>query len=74
MTWDIDAEWKYQEGFGSEVEVQFIAEDKERTRVILEHRKLEAYGDKAEMMRAMFDGDQAWIGTLRAFAAVAEKR
>ena len=74
MTWDINAEWKYQEGFGSEVEVQFIAEGSERTRVILEHRKLEAYGDKAEMMRAMFDGDQAWIGTLQAFAKVAEKR
>jgi len=72
LAWDINAEWKYQENFGSEVEVRFIAESKERTRVILEHRKLERYGDKAEMMRAMFDSADAWAGTLAAFAKAVE--
>jgi hypothetical protein len=25
LTWDINGEWKYQEGFGSEVEVRFVS-------------------------------------------------
>jgi len=74
LAWDINAEWKYQAGLGTEVEVRFIAEDKERTRVVLEHRKLERFGDKAEMMRAMFDGEGAWGDTLAALAKAAERR
>jgi hypothetical protein len=31
LTWDINAEWKYQEGFGTEIEVRFEAEGRERT-------------------------------------------
>jgi hypothetical protein len=43
------------------------------TRVVLEHRKLELFGDKAEMMRAMFESENAWAGTLAAFAKVVEQ-
>jgi hypothetical protein len=43
------------------------------TRVVLEHRKLELFGDKAEMMRAMFESENAWAGTLAAFAKVIER-
>ena len=71
LSWDINAEWKYQRGLGTEVEVRFVSEGPEKTRVVLEHRKLERFGDKAEMMRAMFDGEGAWIATLEAFATVA---
>jgi uncharacterized protein YndB with AHSA1/START domain len=73
LTWDINAEWKYQEGFGTEIEVRFEAEGRERTRVVLEHRKLERFGDKAEMMRAMFDLPDAWQGTLGALVRAAEQ-
>jgi uncharacterized protein YndB with AHSA1/START domain len=73
LAWDINADWQYQEGFGTEVEVQFVAEGKERTRVVLEHRKLERFGDKAEMMRALFESEGAWIGTLAALAQAAER-
>jgi hypothetical protein len=72
LSWDINAEWQYQADLGTEVEVRFVAESKERTRVVLEHRKLERYGDKAEMMRALFESEGAWSGTLAAFAQVAE--
>jgi len=41
---------------------------------VLEHRKLERFGDKAEMMRAMFDGEGAWGDTLAALAKAAERR
>ena len=73
LSWDINGSWQYQPGFGSEVEVLFVAEAAERTRVTLEHRKLERFGDQAEMMRAMFDGPGAWIDTIAALAAEAEK-
>jgi len=71
LAWDINAEWKYQAGLGTEVEVRFEAEGHDRTRVTLEHRKLGRFGDKAEMMRALFDGDGAWMQTLEAFGRVA---
>ena len=73
LSWDIGADWKPDPGLQTEVEVRFIAEAAERTRVELEHRKLERYGDKAEMMRALFDGPGAWIDTLQAMGRLAEQ-
>ncbi len=74
VSWDISADWKYDPTLATEVEVRFIAESDERTRVELEHRKLERYADKAEMMRAIFDSPEAWIRTLQAMAKVAEEK
>ncbi len=73
LQWDLNAEFKYQAGLGTEVEVRFMAESAQRTRVVLEHRKLERYGDKAEMMRAMFDSEDAWMSHLAAMAKAAER-
>ena len=56
LSWDLDPEWKYVAGLGTEVEVRFVPEGEDRTRVILEHRRLERYGDKAGMMRRIFEG------------------
>lgn len=72
LAWEINEEWKYQPGLDTEVEVRFIADGAERTRVVLEHRKLERFGDKAEMMRAMFEGENAWAGLLAELAKAAE--
>lgn len=72
LAWEINAQWQYERGLGTEVEVQFLKEGPEKTRVVLEHRKLQRYGDKAEAMRAMFEADGAWISTLRALAKAAE--
>ena len=74
LTWDINAEWKYQAGFGSEVEVTFAPEGAEATRVVLEHRKLEVFGEKAEQIRAMMDGPGAWGDTLALMAKAAEAK
>ena len=68
LSWDIGADWQYDPLLGTEVELTFVAEGPERTLVMLEHRKLERYADKAELMRAMFDSDDAWLATLKAFA------
>jgi len=72
VSWDIGSDWKYDPNLGTEVEVEFIAESDEKTRVQLEHRKLYRFGDKAEMMRAMFDSDGAWVATLAAMARQTE--
>jgi hypothetical protein len=55
----------------TEVEVRFIAEGAERTRVELEHRLLENYGEQAEMMRSIFDSDGGWTGIMARFATQA---
>jgi uncharacterized protein YndB with AHSA1/START domain len=66
LSWNINAQWQYDPSFLTEVEVRFVEEGAERTRVELEHRKLERYADQAQMMRGIFDSDQGWLGVLRA--------
>ncbi len=41
-------------------------------RVDLEHSKLEAYGQRAEEVRAKIDNEKGWNGLLKLFAAEAE--
>ena len=71
LAWQITPEWKFDAGLHTEVEVRFTAEDDVRTRVDLEHRKLENYGELAEQMRAIFGSDDGWGGLLRRFADAA---
>ena len=70
LAWQINAQWQYDPDFETEVEIKFIA-DGTGTRVELEHRDLERYGEQAETMRATFDSDGGWNGLLAAFAGVA---
>ena len=58
-------------GCQTKVEVTFTPEGPDRTRVELEHRGLDAYGDKAQQMRDMFDSPGAWQTTLEQYAQVA---
>jgi uncharacterized protein YndB with AHSA1/START domain len=74
LSWDIGADWKPDPALGTEVEVNFIAETPERTRVEVEHRKLERYGEHTEMMRAIFEAPGAWGTQLEAMKRVAEQR
>jgi uncharacterized protein YndB with AHSA1/START domain len=71
LAWQISAEWRYDADIESEVEVRFVAESETRTRVELEHRGLEAYGDQAQHMQAIFDSPQGWGRLLEAFARAA---
>lgn len=73
LAWEINADWKHDPSIANEVEVKFIAEGRERTRVELEHRKIERYGDKADAMLKAFDSPDGWAGILRAMAQAAEK-
>src|ERR1700694_791183 len=66
MTWDINSQWKPDSTINSEVEVRFIAEGANATRVELEHRKFEQMGAEAgESMRN--DVERGWPGMLERF-------
>jgi hypothetical protein len=53
--------------------VRFRPEDGDRTRVVLEHRDLEAYGNDAAAMKETFEDPGAWTTTLSAYATGARK-
>ena len=72
LTWQITAEWRFDAGLVTTVEIRFAEDEPGRTRVELEHRDLERFGTEAERMRQMFDGPQAWAGTLAAYAGAFE--
>jgi uncharacterized protein YndB with AHSA1/START domain len=68
LAWEISAEWKPDPGIHTQVEVRFTPEDDGRTRVDLEHRGLESFGERAEQMRAIFGSDDGWNRLLGRFA------
>jgi uncharacterized protein YndB with AHSA1/START domain len=62
FTWDISPYWQIEADLSraSEVEVRFIEESSERTRVELEHRHLDRHGEGWEGLREGVAGDQGW--------------
>jgi hypothetical protein len=71
LSWEISAEFRSDPKIQSEVEVLFVAEGPETTRVMLEHRKLEQFGANAGMMKAAFDSENGWGSLLQVFASAA---
>jgi uncharacterized protein YndB with AHSA1/START domain len=69
ISWDISPQWTVEPDHEktSEVEVRFIAEAPDRTRVELEHRNLERHGDGWDSVRDGVDGDNGWPLYLRRF-------
>jgi uncharacterized protein YndB with AHSA1/START domain len=72
LAWQITSQWKYDPTFLTEVEVRFIADGPKKTRVELEHRNLERYGEGALELRKGIDAPEGWGRTLETFARVAE--
>lgn len=70
LSWDISPQWQIESDPNktSEWEVRFIAETANRTRVELEHRKLERHGDGWQGVRDGVAGDQGWPLYLRRYA------
>ena len=68
LTWDISAEWQPDPDLKTEIEVRFIAESNDTTRVELEHRKLDRYGARRDEMRRIFDTEGDWGRLLQMFA------
>jgi uncharacterized protein YndB with AHSA1/START domain len=69
LIWQLTADWKYDGNLITEVEVRFIPDGTGATRVELEHRNLERYGDRAEFLRGQIDSEGGWTGLLELFAA-----
>ncbi|HEY2650784.1 MAG TPA: SRPBCC family protein [Solirubrobacteraceae bacterium] len=72
FSWDISPQWQIESDLErtSEVEVRFIAESPERTRVELEHRNLDRHGDGWDGMRDAIGGEGGWPLYLERFGAV----
>jgi uncharacterized protein YndB with AHSA1/START domain len=71
LAWQIGAQWHFDADLVTEVEVRFDPVGPDRTRVELEHRDLDRYGDTQEQMRASLDSEGGWQGLLEAFARAA---
>jgi uncharacterized protein YndB with AHSA1/START domain len=72
FSWDISPHWQLETDPDktSEVEVRFIPEAPERTRVELEHRNLDRHGAGWEGLRDGVEGGDGWPLYLRRFADV----
>lgn len=72
ISWDISPQWQIETDPAktSEVDVRFIAEAPNRTRVELEHRNIDRHGDGWESVREGVDADQGWPLYLQRFADV----
>jgi uncharacterized protein YndB with AHSA1/START domain len=68
FSWDISPHWQIEtdQAKTSEVEVRFLAETAERTRVEIEHRHIERHGPGWEGVRAGVD--QGWPLYLQRYA------
>lgn len=73
FSWNISPQWQIEteRGRTSEVEVRFIPQGPERTKVELEHRHLDRHGDGWEPMRDAVGSPGGWDRGLEALAALA---
>jgi uncharacterized protein YndB with AHSA1/START domain len=70
FSWDISPQWQIETDLErtSEVDVRFISETDERTRVELEHRNLDRHGEGWESERDAVDSEGGWPLYLQRFA------
>ena len=72
FSWDINPQWRVEtdQAQTSEVEVRFIAENPDRTRLELEHRHLDRHGPGWESVSDGVAGDAGWPLYLDRYAAL----
>ncbi len=72
FSWDISPQWQVESDPArtSEVEVRFVPESPQRTRVELEHRNLDRHGPGWEAARAGVDSEGGWPLYLQRFGAL----
>lgn len=72
ISWDISPQWQLESDPDrcSEVEVRFVAETPQRTRVELEHRNLDRHGTGWESEREAVDSQGGWPLFLSRFTAL----
>jgi uncharacterized protein YndB with AHSA1/START domain len=69
ISWNISPQWQLESNPDrtSEVEIRFVAEGPARTRVELEHRKLDRHGEGWQQMRDAVGSPDGWAVGLRRF-------
>jgi uncharacterized protein YndB with AHSA1/START domain len=72
FSWDISPQWRIETDpeQTSEVEVRFVAEGPDRTRLELEHRHIDRHGPGWESVAEGIGGDQGWPLYLSRFAGL----
>jgi uncharacterized protein YndB with AHSA1/START domain len=73
LAWQIDGQWRFNPDLITEVEVRFIADGEDATRVELEHRNIDRFGEHAEAARSALDSPDGWSGGLARFATFASE-
>jgi uncharacterized protein YndB with AHSA1/START domain len=75
FSWDLNPHFQIESDPDktSEVEVRFIAESAERTRLELEHRNLDRHGEGWEGTREAIGGENGWPLYLKRYANVSAK-
>ncbi len=68
LAWQLTAEWRFDPDLITEVEIRFIVEGPGVTRVELEHRNLERFGDKAEAVSQSIGSPNGWGAILDLYA------
>ena len=70
ISWDISPRWQIETDPGrtSEVEIRFVAEDDDHTRVELEHRNLDRHGEGWQSARDGVGSEGGWPLYLQRFA------
>lgn len=71
LAWHLDGSWRYDPdpAHASEVEIRFVAQGSDRTRVDVEHRHFERHGDSAHAVREAVASRGGWGRCLAEYAA-----
>jgi uncharacterized protein YndB with AHSA1/START domain len=73
LAWQLNADWQFDPDLVTEVEVRFIAESANVTRVELEHRQLQRLGERAAQLRTMVDSPGGWGAIMASFKRCADE-
>jgi uncharacterized protein YndB with AHSA1/START domain len=71
LGWQLTPDWKYDPDLLTEVEVNFVPLADGSTRVELEHRNLERFGERAEAVRESIGAPGGWTLILQVYAEAA---
>jgi uncharacterized protein YndB with AHSA1/START domain len=73
LAWQLNGDWKYDPDLITELDLRFTPLGNMQTRVELEHRNMDRFGEKADATRQALDSPQGWITHLTLFAKEAAR-